>query len=108
MARLIVRSGGSIGDIHELGKSIVTIGRDEKCGVRLDVEGVSRNHAQIILEDDRWLVTDLMSTNGTIVNGEKVAEQSLDSPPVWDGIAAANGRLYISLESGNLLSLKSK
>jgi len=80
MARLIVRSGGSIGDIHELGKSIVTIGRDEKCGVRLDVEGVSRNHAQIIREDDRWLITDLMSTNGTIVNGEKV-----DQRPLADG-----------------------
>jgi outer membrane protein assembly factor BamB len=46
----------------------------------------------------------VMSTS----NGEKIAEQRLDSPPVWDGIAAANGRLYISLESGNLLSLKSK
>jgi len=44
----------------------------------------------------------IMSTS----NGEKIAGQSLDSPPVWDGMAAANGRLYISLESGNLLSLK--
>lgn len=44
----------------------------------------------------------IMST----ANGEKIAEQRLDSPPVWDGIAAANGRLYISLENGNLLSLK--
>ncbi|MEA3225238.1 MAG: hypothetical protein U9Q07_04745 [Planctomycetota bacterium] len=41
-------------------------------------------------------------------NGEKLSEQSLDSPPVWDGMAAANGRLYVSLENGSLLSLKSK
>ena len=46
----------------------------------------------------------VMSTS----NAEKIAEQSLDSPPVWDGMAAANGRLYISLESGSLLSLKSE
>jgi hypothetical protein len=46
----------------------------------------------------------IMSTS----NGEKIAEQSLDSPPVWDGMAAANGRLYISLANGSLLSLKSK
>ena len=46
----------------------------------------------------------VMSTS----NAEKIAEQSLDSPPVWDGMAAANGRLYISLENGSLLSLKSE
>jgi hypothetical protein len=46
----------------------------------------------------------IMSTS----NGEKIAEQSLNSPPVWDGMAAANGRLYISLENGSLLSLKSE
>ena len=40
MARLIVRQGENIGDIHDLAKDIVTIGRDEKWdatqnGVRL-------------------------------------------------------------------------
>ncbi len=42
------------------------------------------------------------------LNGEKLSEQSLDSPPVWDGIAAADGRLYISLENGSLLALKGR
>jgi hypothetical protein len=41
-------------------------------------------------------------------NGQKLAEYSLDSPPVWDGMAAANGRLYLSLENGRLLSLVEK
>jgi outer membrane protein assembly factor BamB len=46
----------------------------------------------------------VMSTS----NGQKLAEYSLDSPPVWDGMAAANGRLYLSLENGRLLSLVEK
>ncbi|MHC4330644.1 MAG: outer membrane protein assembly factor BamB family protein, partial [Planctomycetota bacterium] len=41
-------------------------------------------------------------------NGEKLTEHTLDSPPVWDGMAAANGRLYISLATGSVLSLKRK
>jgi outer membrane protein assembly factor BamB len=46
----------------------------------------------------------VMSTS----NGEKLAEHGLDSPPVWDGMAAANGRLYLSLANGSVLSLKGK
>ena len=72
MARLVVQKGADAGKIFPLRKDIVTVGRDEKCGVRLTVEGVSRNHAQLIREEGHWLVTDLMSTNGTLVNDEKV------------------------------------
>jgi MoxR-like ATPase len=79
MARLIVRKGENIGDIHDLAKDIVTIGRDEKCGLRLTAEGVSRNHAQLVKEKDRWIVTDLMSKNGTIVNGNAISEKPLES-----------------------------
>ena len=38
-------------------------------------------------------------------DGEKLAEYSLDSPPVFDGMIAANERLYISTESGRLLCM---
>jgi len=37
--------------------------------------------------------------------GEKLAEHSLDSIPVFDGMAAAYGRLYISMEDGSLRCL---
>jgi len=41
-------------------------------------------------------------------NGEKVGQFDLDTAPVWDGMAAANGQLYISLENGSLLALGAK
>jgi len=41
-------------------------------------------------------------------NGVKLGGQTLDAPPVWDGMAAANGRLYISLVNGSVLTLKGK
>jgi DNA-binding winged helix-turn-helix (wHTH) protein len=52
------------------------IGRDPRCQVWLDHAGVSRRHAQIRIGpgSDRPLLTDLGSTNGTFVRGERVEE----------------------------------
>jgi hypothetical protein len=38
-------------------------------------------------------------------DGSKVAEYELGSPVVWDGMAAANRRLYVSLTDGSVLCL---
>jgi outer membrane protein assembly factor BamB len=38
-------------------------------------------------------------------DGKKLAEYPLKSPPVFDGIAAANGRLYISTIDGSVVCL---
>jgi hypothetical protein len=34
--------------------------------------------------------------------GEKLAEYQLDAAPVWDGMAAAEGRLYLATQDGKL------
>jgi hypothetical protein len=39
--------------------------------------GASRKHAQIVRRDDGFVLTDLGSTNGTLVNGETVRERLL-------------------------------
>lgn len=36
-------------------------------------------------------------------DGKKLAEYKLDSPPVFDGMAAANGRLYLVSNDGKIL-----
>jgi outer membrane protein assembly factor BamB len=41
-------------------------------------------------------------------NGRKLAEYNLDSPPVFNGAAVANGKLYLSLEDGSLMSFGPK
>jgi len=35
-----------------------------------------------------------------------LAQYKLDSAPVFDGMAAANGRLYLSLENGRVLCME--
>jgi hypothetical protein len=39
-------------------------------------------------------------------DGKKLAEYELSAPPVWDGMAAANGRLYISTVGGDVICMK--
>ena len=54
------------------------IGRAPGVAVVLDHDTVSRKHAEVFLDPfGRWWVRDLGSTNGTTVNGERVAERIL-------------------------------
>jgi len=42
------------------------------------------------------------------LSGKRLAEYKLDSPPVFNGAAVANGKLYISMEDGSLSSFGNK
>jgi putative nucleotidyltransferase with HDIG domain len=54
------------------------IGRDAGTDIQLYDAGVSRIHAKISLNDGRPLVTDLQSSNGTLVNGNAVDSAELE------------------------------
>lgn len=57
----------------ELKGRVVTIGRHPNNDISLLLESVSRFHAKLELVGTRWIVTDLNSSNGTFVNGERIA-----------------------------------
>ena len=57
-----------------LGVDPVAIGRDGENDLVLDDRRVSRRHAEIRLRLGRYTLYDLQSTNGTYVNGRRVAE----------------------------------
>jgi hypothetical protein len=61
---------------HHLGEQ-ATVGRAEGCDVVLTDTGVSRRHAELITTESGTLLRDLGSTNGSYVNGVRVAEQAL-------------------------------
>ena len=58
------------------------IGRDFRCTVPLDSKFASRRHAVIAREDDAWVLVDLDSTNGTVVNGRRVVRHRLSDGDV--------------------------
>jgi hypothetical protein len=56
---------------------LVTFGRLPECTISFDDSNVSRQHAEIRPEGDGFVLTDLGSTNGTKVNGERVTRHRL-------------------------------
>jgi pSer/pThr/pTyr-binding forkhead associated (FHA) protein len=51
----------------------IALGRGDDLDLVLDEERVSKEHARIEMRVDRLWIEDLGSTNGTFVNGEKIA-----------------------------------
>jgi len=41
-------------------------------------------------------------------DGKKIAEYKLDSPPIFDGMIAANGRLYLATKDGKMMCFAGK
>jgi len=72
-AAITVREGDDRRDIV-LGSEPLAIGRDPQNDITLDDRRVSRKHAEIRLRLGRYTLYDLQSTNGTYVNGRRVAE----------------------------------
>jgi len=73
-------TGVGIGESFSVpaGGAGLVIGRGRTAAVRVDDESVSREHASLQVESDGSVVlTDLGSTNGTIVNGRRVSRVAL-------------------------------
>lgn len=58
---------------YALDKPVLTIGRLEDNDIAINDTRVSRRHAHIRQEDFRYLIEDLGSTNGTWLNGARLA-----------------------------------
>ncbi len=65
----------------DLPRGITLIGRSLECHVTIEDPLVSRQHARVIIEDDRARVEDLESRNGVKVNGATIKEPT----PLKDG-----------------------
>lgn len=81
----------------DLSGAELTIGR-QGCDIELDQRKASRRHCKLEKVPEGWKVTDLDSSNGTYVNGQKVAEKVLR---FGDTIRVASAELtYASSPSG--------
>jgi FHA domain/DUF1707 SHOCT-like domain len=52
----------------------VMLGRSSACQLVFSDDTVSRRHAELHVEEGRWMLRDLGSSNGTYVNGRRVME----------------------------------
>src|SRR5580704_10637668 len=71
LAYLVVLAGVSAGEMFKLQVDKTIVGRGPRCLVRLNDEGVSREHCQLVRQGgtdgdgDKIVLEDLGSTNGT-------------------------------------------
>ncbi|WP_423458071.1 FHA domain-containing protein [Ottowia sp. VDI28] len=72
MPRLIVSIDGVVVKEVLLTKDRLTLGRRQHNDVVMDHPAVSGEHAVILVEEDRVVIEDLGSTNGTYVNGAPI------------------------------------
>ena len=73
LASLLVRSGALKGRRLPVKVPIVNIGRADFNDVVIADPSVSTSHAKLQRRDDVWVLTDLGSTNGTFVEGERLS-----------------------------------
>jgi hypothetical protein len=69
------------------------IGRHHGCDVIVDEPTVSRRHARLVFRDHKWIVQDLKSTNGTVVNGARVGRCELRA-----GDSVVLGRAHLRVD----------
>lgn len=54
-------------------RSTISIGRKDENSIVLIDQHVSGNHAKLLIKNDILFIEDLNSTNGTLVNGERIS-----------------------------------
>jgi diguanylate cyclase (GGDEF)-like protein len=69
---LVVICGPDIGRRIPLEEPHYTIGRDADCDVVVPIDGISRKHCQLAVDEDGVRLRDLGSTNGTWLNGREI------------------------------------
>lgn len=67
----------------------VVIGRSNSADVSIADRFLSRHHARLYRDGDDWLVEDLGSRNGTLVNGARISEPTVVGPGDVIGISAS-------------------
>lgn len=67
-----ILTGTQAGQIFPLQHGTCRIGRGSTCEVKINSTSVSKEHASILVTEDKLILTDLNSRNGTFVNGVRV------------------------------------
>jgi len=84
MARISFIAGSHAGNTCSLPEEAFTIGRGHDAGFVLDDGAASRHHVEICPSAAGWIITDLDSANGTLVNGVEIQRQILREGDIVD------------------------
>ncbi len=95
MSRLFVMNGPFRGESFELDKKIVYLGRLSNNDIQIREKTISRRHLRIEKKEDRYVLRDLNSKNGTFIDGTRLRPDT--DIEVEEGVPIAVGKIFISL-----------
>ena len=78
--QLVMHSGPTPGKVFPLDGDVVTIGREAENNIVINDAEVSRKHTQFVFQGGKFIVTDMGSTNGTFINGQRLTGQHILTP----------------------------
>jgi predicted component of type VI protein secretion system len=78
--QLIIIQGRGTSQTIRLADGVTTVGRQDGCQLQIRSSQVSRKHCELFEKKGLLLVRDLGSSNGTFVNGKKIADQFVLEP----------------------------
>ena len=90
---LVVQSGPDTSKVFTLREGSNLVGREMGAEVQLSDQQVSRRHAVIVVRGDRVAVSDIGSTYGTTINGQKLAGTKLS---IGDRVFVGQSELAIT------------
>ena len=80
-------------------EGVLLVGRSDQCDLVISHESVSSQHCELITSEEKILLRDLNSTNGTFVNGSRIKEVVLNENDRINvglvGLIFENGKLQI-------------
>lgn len=76
-ASVVVLKGFGEGMEYLIDRTAAVIGRDERAQIQLKDPAVSREHAVILFRSGTFVLEDLGSTNGTVMNGASIKQVNL-------------------------------
>src|SRR5580765_1839809 len=77
MFSIIISEKGGAERREHYDRTEINVGRVQGNDLMLPKGNVSKRHARLLYRDGRFIVTDLKSTNGTYVNGRKIAQATI-------------------------------
>ncbi len=97
MFSIIISEKGGAERKETFDKNEINVGRVQGNDLMLPKGNVSKHHARLLFRDGRFIVTDLKSTNGTYVNGRKIAQATI----VREGDKIYIGDFVLRVDTGN-------
>jgi len=95
MSRLQILKGPMRGHSFEIKDETTLVGRGPESDIQITDASISRKHARITREGDRFLIEDLGSQNGTWIEGQRIKPRT--PWPIEEGLLIAMGDILVSL-----------